>query len=395
VITQPGTEDGKNEPMLVVCELLAYLFTALHESSKDMLKRSVLQFYSDDEISGAKDSIWNAYSEEVLGKKMKRNNGERTIREKEVDDIAEAVSLIDNNKKQWDMVTFCAVDLKRIPKFSPEELDMTSVIERLSTLEKRMGDMRAVTGSHTAQLAGVVADVVDLRKAPVTPLHIPPPPMYSSIAGRRLPVPSSALQMPSLSLPGTLKPQIIPSSSSGANGVIGVPPVRETQPIMTSMPTESPRISSSSGARKKTHNWFNDGPPPSHEEVKKLYEDLPSGFRYPASFAKRLRVVGKGKQCDIKIQGAPTQRIMFVENVSKTTADKDMENFIKSLVPTEDFQRASVDAASRKSFKFKVLASDAVKLLDPDVWPEGIGCRLWQFRRRDQDSRVQNQASNR
>ena len=75
---------------------------------------------------------------------------------------------------------------------------------------------------------------------------------------------------------------------------------------------------------------------------------------------------------------------MFVENVCRSTDDKDMEEFVNKIVPTEEFQRASVDEASRKSYKFKVRACDASRLLDPDVWPEGIGCRLWQFRGRNQ-----------
>ncbi len=84
---------------------------------------------------------------------------------------------------------------------------------------------------------------------------------------------------------------------------------------------------------------------------------------------------------------------MFVENILKTTADKDMPNIVKCLVHVENFQHVSVDVISRKSFKFKMLAIDAGKLLDPDVWPEGIGCRLWQFQHRNLDGEVQKPVS--
>ncbi len=70
---------------------------------------------------------------------------------------------------------------------------------------------------------------------------------------------------------------------------------------------------------------------------------------------------------------------MFIENVCIQTDDKDMEEYVNSIFSTEDFQRASVDEASRKSYKFKIYACDVCKLLDPDVWPEGIGCRLCEF----------------
>ncbi len=47
-----------------------------------------------------------------------------------------------------------------------------------------------------------------------------------------------------------------------------------------------------------------------------------------------------------------------------------MEEYLNSIVSTEDFMHASEDEASRKSYKCKVFACDECKLLDPDVWHE-------------------------
>ncbi len=44
-----------------------------------------------------------------------------------------------------------------------------------------------------------------------------------------------------------------------------------------------------------------------------------------------------------------------------------MEEYVNSIVSTEDFQNASLDEASRKSYKFKVFACDVCKLIDPVV----------------------------
>ncbi len=71
------------------------------------MKRAVLELYSDNEITEAKDIIWNSYGEELLGMKQKRTYaGEKTIREKEVDDIVEAFGLVGRNLSEWDIVTF-------------------------------------------------------------------------------------------------------------------------------------------------------------------------------------------------------------------------------------------------------------------------------------------------
>ncbi len=387
----PSDEKGQK---LVVCELLAYLSSAMQESSKDMLKKSVLSFYSDEEVSTAKDILWNSYTEDMLGKKIRRNNGERSSKEKNVEDIVDAVLLIDQNRKQWEIVIFCAVDLKRIPKFSPEELDVVSVVDRLALIEKQMCDMKTLTSSHTAQLAGVVAEVAELRK-PKFPMPPPPPmPMF--------PMPRPQGPLHGGAPPSTHQAVVTPGGTGrgfGGNTKKQTPEVIvingdipgdgvEKGKITAAAPGAASGGSSSGtsgGARKRTHRWFDSGPAPSAEEVQKLYQDLPPGFRYPASFAKKLRVIGKGKPENSKIHGAPKQRILFVENVSNSTEDSDMKDFVSSIVPIEDFKRASVDAASRKSFRFKVDDKDACKLLDPEIWPEGIGCRLWQFRGKPQN----------
>ncbi len=83
------------------CPLLSYLSLIQHESSNDMIKTAVLEFYSDEEISEAKEILWNSYDEELLGKKPNRNSGgDRSIREKETDDILEALSLVDYNQNE-------------------------------------------------------------------------------------------------------------------------------------------------------------------------------------------------------------------------------------------------------------------------------------------------------
>ncbi len=86
--SQGSVPETTGKAKLVDCPLSSYLSLILHEISKDMMKKTVLEFYSDNEIFEAKDIIWNCYGEELLGKKQKGTSaGEKTIKEKEVDNI--------------------------------------------------------------------------------------------------------------------------------------------------------------------------------------------------------------------------------------------------------------------------------------------------------------------
>ena len=366
---------------LVDCPLLSYLSLIQHESSKDMMKTAILEFYSDAEISEAKEILWNTYDEELLGKKQKRNlGGDRSIREKETDDILEALSLVDRNQNEWDCVTFCCVNWRRLPRSSPEELNMISILDRLAVVEQKLKRVNEVSSSHTAQLVAVEWDMSEMKKTAPPPAM--PPPSFSAI------IAAQASEVASKSKPSASF--ATPSAGGGQrthSQVTPMPPVIKHVDASKSAPNQAGH----GGARRRTHKWYESEPLASKEEVKKMCDDLPAGFRYPPAFAKKIRIIGKKKIEDSKVSGAPNQRTIFVENVCRTTDDKDMEDYVNNIVTVFDFQRASVDAAARKSFKFRVLACDTSKVLDPDVWPEGIGCRLWQFRGKSQGSNIQQQ----
>ncbi len=309
----------------------------------------MLEFYSDNEISKAKDIIWNCYGEELLGMELERTSaGEKTIREKEIDDIVEALCLVDCNRSEWDIVTFCSVNWRRLFRSSPEELSMLFVLDRLAVAELKQNRVSEASSSHTAQLAAMISDVSELTKA-VPPLSMP---SYSSMValGRSFQA-ASAVQKPKPLSGVSLKGSVV---AGAILGIVDASLEHRKQVSTTAVHTANnpmiPIASNRSGARKKTHNWFEHVQPATTEEVKKICEDLSPGFKYPPCFAKKLKVVSKKKSDDKKVSGAPNQRIMFVENVCRQTDDKDMEEYVNSFVSTEDFQHASVDEASTKLY---------------------------------------------
>ncbi len=49
---------------------------------------------------------------------------------------------------------------------------------------------------------------------------------------------------------------------------------------------------------------------------------IPDGFQFPASFSRKLRVMGKKKD-DVKVKSSPKVKTMAVTNITKDTEDTD------------------------------------------------------------------------
>ena len=58
---------------LVICELLAYIFDAREHNTDDAVTDTVNTFYCEEEISTARDIIWEHYKDILHDKKKKTN----------------------------------------------------------------------------------------------------------------------------------------------------------------------------------------------------------------------------------------------------------------------------------------------------------------------------------
>ncbi len=91
------------------------------------MKKVLVSQCNDNEVKLAKDILWGVYGEELLGKPLKCNHvpdNASTHREKEVEVIQNASSIIDRNSAWKDNVNLCATKSDRIPKFHPEEANI-------------------------------------------------------------------------------------------------------------------------------------------------------------------------------------------------------------------------------------------------------------------------------
>ena len=129
--------------MYVRSELLTYACNYVNRCTPDSVIEAIVGFYKAEEIINARDILWKIY-EEILDDGTKRRckeNANIATLTKVVEDII-FKGLIVLTKDADRTFPFCAVDITRIPKYSPEEQNLQSALVRLATLEQDMKHMK-------------------------------------------------------------------------------------------------------------------------------------------------------------------------------------------------------------------------------------------------------------
>ena len=128
-----------NAPRHIVNELLSYVFCYYDADSLNELRTTIDHFYTTDSVVSAKNLLWEHYSEQLLPKKNRTNRGPKTQKEKNLDDIMEAVKILD--EKTDDLpVEICAVRLNNLPPRSKPR-NTNDVANRVTVLESQVVEL--------------------------------------------------------------------------------------------------------------------------------------------------------------------------------------------------------------------------------------------------------------
>ena len=135
---------------VVINELLTNCTHHLNNSSVDAVNNVISKFYAD-EIVHAKQQLWNSCGEDLLGVWPKRiTTNVCGSHVKHLDDIIDGLRKLDAVVELCDRPVFVAAKLDRLPRYGPEELNLTSVVMQLNNLER-----------HYTQLDGKLAQCTD------------------------------------------------------------------------------------------------------------------------------------------------------------------------------------------------------------------------------------------
>ena len=105
------------------------------------------------------------------------------------------------------------------------------------------------------------------------------------------------------------------------------------------------------------------------------------GFQLVQRKRKRRENIVGSKKVDMNqfIKSAPKIVDIYVGNVDYHVTVEALSEYVKSDIgiQTEKCEALQSRNPNYKSFKLSINISDRVKVLNPEVWPEGIICRKY------------------
>ena len=141
-------EDAEEDSPAVQNELLTYVVYYCHRNLAEMIKHTVLAFYTAEEIVTAKTTIWQTYENCLPPERRRVTTDKRSANEANLSDIIGAVSDLDAKGKVLSG-RFCAMTLDRLPKYTPEETNVMAKMDRMSVVELKLNEVQALSMRNT------------------------------------------------------------------------------------------------------------------------------------------------------------------------------------------------------------------------------------------------------
>lgn len=356
---------------------MTYCCHHLNNSTRDGIRKVVLNFYTPEEIRDAKNDLWSAYGENTLGKFVRRRDQpQNPAHEKATDDILSAMYKLDLNDSVTN-VSFAARNLDRLPKYGPEELDLTSMVMRVMQLEQKHESLERKVAMNVenistmmdAQLHVQQVCYSEVARQPVR--HATPGDKVPRVQPQGIPTPQSG----STERSSLVANRQTPSPTGSAAGLNVNPPAAKPSSAPASAPPGPP-----------APQQGNARPEPRHVGEDRIDD---SGFQVPRYQRRRDQrsnktrvtpVFGSGNTSTLKA-GRQT-RELFVFNLDRETTEEEVKIFLaNNNIETTEIDCRSNEEARTKSFRVVVYSSDIDNIMKADLWPPWVGIRPY-FRKR-------------
>ena len=349
--------DGEMPPPLVN-SVVAMAFIMKLKESQTVVARKLACNFTADEISDAKDALWNHASTykyvSVLGDTTSRRGSKnRTGVEADAADVASAM------QKIQDAMT-------RPPSFAIEAIHLTRHLNLLSSVDEGRAEtheMMSRVGSLEGELSCMKKTMREIAEGVEHLLHH---------QGR---MPGSMPDVSDCNGPGHSSSQAI--SSRSLFQPTAPQQFWETEETLQKQPE------SGSGRLMSDVAAVAAADPDGFVEVKKVRKPRPP----PKQNAPRRQVQGKRTQLPdgCRFRGAPVpQKSLFISRVEKETTLDDLTSYINDLrldVKVDKIELISHVNARCNSFRLDLSARDFEKLMNPDLWPDNTCVRRFHWPR--------------
>ena len=361
------------ENNVVINEVLAYMNVYRKSCSKRKMREVCATYYKDDEIFSAKTLLYNQ-NPSLLGELINRQDGqERSKGEANIDDMYDWFRKLDDHDIS---IIICASNIKRIPKFNPEEAEYTSMIERLIKLEESIKNDREShinLMSRTCKLeekvfqgAESLENKLDLVKSDLSKTDTQIVKMSNEVQNI-----DKEIKTQTTAINDQLNAQ--KSSYSGA--------VKTFRP--TNIRNGTNRQSINNNSNNNNNNFDNDNNNRNDNDIindNNNQNSLDDGFKQVVR-KKRRALVGTARPGIVgtKVMGAPPpSRHFVIERVLNETTKEDLIAHINSR--NSEIEIRSLTCMSHKDsiykkFKLEISVEDCKIVYDPDFWQWGMRVR--------------------
>ena len=145
-----GDQYKQDDGNIILNELLAYLSHYYDSCNFDSLKTAILDGFLPQEITEARNILWENCGEYLHQYKDKRSSQNRSALEAQVNDILEGFRTLD--RTQCSVPIFAATNLDRLPKFGPGELDIVAMVQHVIDLEGKVNHLTGNVAKHTTDI---------------------------------------------------------------------------------------------------------------------------------------------------------------------------------------------------------------------------------------------------
>ena len=379
--------------IIIVNEVLSYVKHHHGSSTIDHIKQVVKGFYDEQEIIKAKQDIYEKCNDVVGVYPVRHNSPLRSALVMHVDDIFEAIRILDAENKMPDIL---ARNLDRLPSNNPEELNPLYMLNRIAGLEK-------VSALHAKTLESNTKDITELKDYKNE---------YMATANGNGPIANNRVHIINNDTENV-------GTINNANGVREVP-----TPVTITTTTAADDADNSTNAENE-ENYINENPnniiadervevvnprnesrgynvalrtPPTRQQLPNLSPRQPrlnnisqgrdrrdseinndDGFIPVLSRNERRR----RRASNNGFRGAPIPtRNLWISRVANGESNDIKQYMVDKGVTAHEIVKVSHEEATFKSYKITISVKDIKHALHNNFWPEGVNCKFWKEKAR-------------
>ena len=361
----------------VINDVLAYINTYRHGSNKRKMREACSGFYTEEEIFGAKTEL-HSKNPSLFGEFIKRRDspaGGLTKEEANLDDVYDWFRKLDDNEIP---ITTCASNLRRVPKFNPEEAEKTSMLERIIQLEEAMKSEKethlALLG-RTSKLEEKVFSGSESLENKLTLVTDNLTKTETQVVKMSNNVNNIDKEVKSQkdSFSDALKSSLSQIKKNISNG---------NNTVATNNGSHRNNFSVQNADNQFSNN------PQNNNLVNNEWSVVGENKRKKKALLGTARPVAAASGSTSKVFGAPPPSRHFVlERILNEITEEDIKSYINNKngsLEVRSLECMSHESSRYKKFKLEISVEDCQIVYAPDFWPFGTRIRPF-FRRRNGD----------